>query len=77
VTDRRAFLAAAPLALASALPYETRAADAGSAHGALPASVRAPKFELVYECDATLSPAIELGKTVEGNAVLMRVFQLV
>ena len=26
-----------------------------------------PKFEFVYECDATLSPAVEMGKTLEGQ----------
>lgn len=28
---------------------------------------RLPQFEFVYECEATLSPAVELGKTVEGQ----------
>jgi hypothetical protein len=59
VNDRRTFLAAAPLALATGLGLEADAAEAGS--------VRVPKFELLYECDATLLPAVELGKTVEGQ----------
>jgi hypothetical protein len=29
--------------------------------------VRLPKFEFVYECDATLEPALDFGQTVEGH----------
>jgi hypothetical protein len=65
VTDRRTFLTAAPLAIAATIA-ETRAADAGTAPGVAP-SLRVPKCELLYECDATLSPAVELGNTVEGQ----------
>jgi hypothetical protein len=67
VNDRRTFLAAASLALATGISFETHGANAGSASGALPAGVRVPKFELLYECDATLLPAVEMGKTVEGQ----------
>lgn len=65
MTDRRTFLSSASLALC--IPGLTRAADANTSTAALPAGVRVPKFELLYECDATLSPAIEMGKTVEGQ----------
>jgi uncharacterized protein DUF3237 len=66
VNDRRTFLAAAPLALATGISFAARATDATST-GAPTAGMRVPKFELLYECDATLQPAVELGKTVEGQ----------
>lgn len=62
MTDRRTFLSSAALAMGAALPAPARAADA---------AVRVPKCELLYECDATLSPAVELGKTVEGQRRLI------
>jgi Protein of unknown function (DUF3237) len=67
VNDRRTFLTTAPLALAAGLSFETVAAAADSAVGTATAGVRVPKFELLYECDATLLPAVEMGKTVEGQ----------
>ena len=67
MTDRRSFLGAAPLALTAGLPVLARAADEAGAHASLPAGARVPKFEFVYECDATLTPAVEMGKTVEGQ----------
>ena len=67
MTDRRSFLGAASLALAAGVPELGRAAEAPPAAGGLPAGVRVPKLEFVYECDATLSPAVEMGKTVEGQ----------
>lgn len=33
----------------------------------LPAGVRIPRLEFVYECDARLEPAVEFGKTLEGQ----------
>jgi hypothetical protein len=57
MTDRRSFLGSAALAM-GALPLLARAADP---------AFRVPGLELLYECDATLLPAVELGKTVEGQ----------
>ena len=67
MTDRRSFLGAASLALAAGLPDLASAADASPVLAGLPAGVRVPKLEFVYECDATLTPAVEMGKTVEGQ----------
>lgn len=58
MTDRRGFLGLGALAVGTVLPALTRAADS---------AVRVPRCELLYELDATLSPAVELGKTVEGQ----------
>jgi hypothetical protein len=66
MTDRRDFLGYASLALAAGLPAGASAAQA-VASAAVPAGIRVPKLELLYECDATLSPAVEMGKTVEGQ----------
>jgi len=66
VTDRRTFLGSASLAFAAALPALAQAQESSSA-AALPSGLRIPKFELIYECDATLQPAQEFGKTVEGQ----------
>src|SRR6185503_12405468 len=65
MTDRRSFLGAASLTLAAGVTELARAAEAPVP--GLPAGVRLPKFEFVYECDATLTPAVEMGKTVEGQ----------
>jgi len=65
MNDRRSFLSTATLALAGGLPRLARAAE--QAPASLPEGVRVPKFEFVYECNATLSPAVEMGKTVEGQ----------
>jgi hypothetical protein len=68
MTDRRSFLGGASLAFAAGVPELARAADvAAPAAAGLPSGVRLPKFEFVYECDATLTPAVEMGKTVEGQ----------
>jgi hypothetical protein len=67
MTDRRSFIRAFPLALAAATPGLSRSADDASAAVAPPPGAPVPRFEFVYECDATLSPAIEMGKTVEGQ----------
>jgi uncharacterized protein DUF3237 len=56
MTDRRRFLGLAPLLLA------TEVAGAADATG-----FRVPRFELLYECDATLLPALDFGKTLEGQ----------
>src|SRR5690348_15998714 len=65
MNDRRSFLNTATLALAGGLPGFARAGE--QAPASLPAGVREPKFEFVYECNATLSAAVEMGKTVEGQ----------
>jgi len=67
MNDRRSFLGAACAALAAGTPALTRAADEAAASTGLPTGARVPQFEFVYECDATLSPAVEMGKTVEGQ----------
>lgn len=67
MNDRRHFLLSAPFALAAALPPVARSASADAPGAALPGGIRVPKFELLYECDVTLSPAVEMGKTVEGQ----------
>jgi hypothetical protein len=67
MTDRRQFLGSASLALAAGLPTLASAAEASPPSGTLPVGIRVPKLELLYECDATLSPAVEMGKTVEGQ----------
>jgi hypothetical protein len=66
MTDRRQFLCSASLILA-ALPAVGRAANAAPPLGLPATGFRVPKFELLYECDAMLSPAVEMGKTVEGQ----------
>jgi Protein of unknown function (DUF3237) len=65
MSDRRSFLSTAALGLASGLPGLVAAAEQTPASP--PAGARVPKFEFVYECNATLSPAVEMGKTVEGQ----------
>jgi len=67
MADRRQFLGSASLTLAAGVPVLASAAEATPSPPAMPAGIRIPKFELVYECDANLSPAIEMGKTVEGQ----------
>jgi hypothetical protein len=70
MTDRRRFLGLASLGAASVAlaPEMASAADAAPAPGAgVPAGVRVPRFELLYECDATLLPALDFGKTPEGQ----------
>src|SRR5215469_53214 len=56
MTDRRSFVRTLPLALAAGLPALGRSSEETSAPVAtLPANARVPRFEFVYECDATLS----------------------
>jgi len=65
MSDRRQFLNAAALGLVVGVSDRALPADSQQAH--LPAGVRIPRLEFVYECEATLSPAVEMGKTVEGQ----------
>jgi len=65
MTNRRYFLGVTSLALAASRVSFATQDDAQTA--SLPAGARVPKLDFVYECDATLSPAVELGKTVEGQ----------
>jgi len=67
MTDRRTFLGSASLVFAAALPGVSGARDTDPDTAAIPAGIRVPKFELLYECDATLLPAQDFGKTVEGQ----------
>ncbi len=67
MTDRRSFLGAASLAFTAGLPVIATAVDATPPTNGVPAGARVPKFEFVYECDATLTPAVEMGKTVDGQ----------
>lgn len=65
MTSRRSFLETA-VAVSSAIPAAALAAE-GASGVSLPVGARVPKFEFVYECQATLSPAVQMGKTVEGQ----------
>lgn len=67
MTDRRSFLAGACVAVSVAAPAVSRAAPEAPTGASLPVGARVPKFEFVYECEATLEPALEMGKTVEGQ----------
>jgi hypothetical protein len=67
MTDRRTFLGSASLALAAALPGVSPGQQADSDAASIPTGIRVPKFELLYECDATLLPAQDFGKTFEGQ----------
>jgi hypothetical protein len=67
MTDRRQFLGSASLAFAAGIPAVGSTADATPPPRSLPPGIRVPMFELLYECDATLSLAVEMGKTVEGQ----------
>lgn len=64
MTDRRRFLNTVSLALAVAVSESARTQDAPTT---LSPSARLPKFEFVYECDATLSPAQDFGTTIDGH----------
>jgi len=66
MTDRRSFLSIAALGVAAGIPGLARSA-AQAEPSTLAAGARVPKFEFVYECDATLSAAVEMGKTLEGQ----------
>jgi hypothetical protein len=65
MTSRRSFLETA-VALSAAMPAAALPTQ-GASGVSLPVGARVPKFEFVYECQATLSPAVEMGKTVEGQ----------
>lgn len=65
MSDRRQFLSVAALGVAFGVPGFARPADSGQTK--VPVGARIPKLEFVYECDATLAPAVEMGKTVEGQ----------
>jgi hypothetical protein len=67
MTDRRAFMRTFALVLTAGVPAFSRGAEDTPARDGLPAGARLPRLEFVYECDATLSPAVEMGKTVEGQ----------
>jgi hypothetical protein len=67
MTDRRSFLASACVVVSAVAPAVGRAAPAAPTGVRLPDGARVPQFEFVYECEATLSPAEEMGKTVEGQ----------
>ena len=67
MTDRRSFLGIAGVGLAASVSDIARCADGQDSVAGAPAGARVPKFEFVYECDATLLPAEEMGKTVEGE----------
>lgn len=66
MTDRRSFLGIAWLGLTAGANIARASAGEGTV-ASPPAGARLPKFEFVYECDATLTPAVEMGKTVEGQ----------
>ena len=55
--------------LLGSLPALGMLSLAAPGHAAAPArpGYRVPGFELLYECDVTLTPAEEFGKTVEGT----------
>jgi Protein of unknown function (DUF3237) len=67
MTDRRTFLGIASLALAAGGHRLAHGAEDNAPAASPSAGARLPQFEFVYECDATLSPAVELGTTVEGQ----------
>jgi uncharacterized protein DUF3237 len=67
MTDRRSFLAITSLALIGGVQPFARGAASGDVVTGPPVGARLPQFEFVYECEATLSPAVELGKTIEGQ----------
>src|SRR6185312_11938463 len=67
MTDRRSFLATACVAVTAAIPVANRATAEPVKGAGLPVGARVPKFQFVYECNATLSPAVAMGKTVEGQ----------
>ena len=67
MTDRRTFVGLTSFALATTLTPLARGAQTVAIPPRTPAGARVPQCEFVYECDATLSPAEELGKTVEGQ----------
>jgi hypothetical protein len=67
MTDRRSFLTTACVVVSAAAPAISRAVPGAPAGAGLPVGARVPQFEFVYECEATLSAALEMGKTVEGQ----------
>ena len=74
MTARRKFLRSTPLLLAASIPSLALAEHAPGAEVTsppsafnLPPGARLPKFEFVYECDATLEQPLDFGPTVEGH----------
>jgi hypothetical protein len=67
MTGRRSFLGIAYLGLTAAAADIAVSADDETSIARAPDGVRLPKLEFVYECDATLTPAVEMGRTVEGQ----------
>jgi hypothetical protein len=67
MVGRRSFLGIAWLGLAAGTPDIGVSADDEGNVTSPPPGARLPKFEFVYECEATLTPAVEMGKTVEGQ----------
>jgi hypothetical protein len=57
------------MALAGSAAFAADGADSPSSAPtvALPPGTRLPKFEFVYECEATLFEALDFGKTLEGH----------
>src|SRR5579862_9439473 len=66
MSDRRSFITGLPLAAAALMAAASEGSDAAEPYS-LPAGVRVPKFEFVYECDATLLAALDFGATNEGH----------
>jgi len=62
MSDRRHFLTSLPLAALALASARTDAAPY-----TLPPGVRVPKFDFVYECDATLLAPLDFGATNEGH----------
>src|SRR3569833_359485 len=65
MSDRRRFLNFATLGLAAGV--SDLSFGAGTPVPELPDGVRVPRLEFVYECDATLSAQVDMGRTVEGQ----------
>jgi hypothetical protein len=65
--NRRQFLGAASLSAAVSTASLAQVGDAAKTTSAPPAGIRVPKLELLYECDVTLAPTEEFGKTLEGR----------
>jgi hypothetical protein len=65
MTNRRTIIGTLPCALL--LGAGVRTSVSTEREPDLPKDARVPRFEFVYECDATLSPALEFGKTLEGQ----------
>jgi hypothetical protein len=62
MSDRRSFLSIAWLGLGASAANIAHASDDPETVTSLPPGARLPKCEFVYECDATLTPAVEMGR---------------